>query len=75
MTALENDLAWPDEPAGRSEHPAKARESRRRPLPDLDQLAQRFRENPEALAAALAELLELGDREVGARGRAGDSGP
>lgn len=41
---------------------------------DLDQLAQKFREDPEAFAAVLADLLERGDQEVALRKRgAGES--
>ena len=35
---------------------------------DLDQLAQKFREDPEAFAAMLADLLERGDQEIGRPG-------
>lgn len=48
----------------REAHKRGSREGVAHRATGLDQLAQRFREDPEALARALADLLERGDREV-----------
>lgn len=75
MTAIENEPQGSNAEIEPHETPGDSYQPRPRALPDLDALAQRFRSDPDSLAAVLKEMLELGDREVGSRGRTDDCGP